>query len=119
MKRIGLLLGVFALLGLGIDGLAREASTITGEVIDFNCHLQKGEAGVGEAHKDCAVSCVRRGQTVAILAADGAYIVKGDLTRNKNEQLLDWVAKKVEATGEVSEMNGKKFIKLANLTPAH
>jgi hypothetical protein len=106
---------VVAALGASIS--AREVQTITGQVIDLNGYLRKSQAE-GETAKDVAVAAAKRGEPVAILTADGFYVVKGDWTKNKNEKLVEWMTQKVQATGEVRELNGKKFIELTDVKAA-
>jgi hypothetical protein len=85
--------------------------TVRGEVVDVACALSKGEAGKGEAHAACALSCAKGGRTVGILTAnDVIFEINGNYADNNNAKLLDFVAKKVEVTGEVSERGGKKLI---------
>jgi hypothetical protein len=119
MRRTAIaILAVFAIVALGAGLSAREVQTVTGEVIDLNCYLKKGDAGHGEAHKECAIACAKRGEPLAILAPDGFYAIKGDWTKNKNEKLIEWIAQTVRATGEVREVNGKKLILLTDIEPA-
>jgi GR25 family glycosyltransferase involved in LPS biosynthesis len=93
--------------------------TIKGEVVDVACSMSKGEGGHGDGHAACAMSCAKRGQPVGILTDDAIYEVTGEWAADKNAKLLDFVAKQVEVTGEVTEKDGKKMlavksIKLAN-----
>ena len=87
--------------------------TVKGEVVDIACATDKKEAGKGDAHAACAMSCAKKGQPVGVLTADAIYTVTGDYAANKNAKLLDFVAKQVEAKGHVSERDGKKVINIA------
>jgi hypothetical protein len=89
--------------------------TVKGEVVDIACATDKKDAGKGEAHAACALSCAKRGQPVGILTADAIYTVTGDYTANKNAKLLDFVAKKVIVTGEVTEKDGVKSINVKSI----
>jgi Mrp family chromosome partitioning ATPase len=89
--------------------------TVKGEVVDVACALGKGEEGKGEGHAACAMSCARRGQPVGILTADAVYEITGDYAANRNAKLLDFVAKRVEVTGEVSEKGGKKMMAVKSI----
>ena len=84
--------------------------TVKGEVVDIACALSKGDGGRGPAHAACAMTCARRGDSVGVITADAVYEITGDYAANRNAKLLDFVAKKVEVTGEVSEKSGKKLI---------
>ena len=82
--------------------------TVKGEVVDVSCSTSKGDGGKGDAHAGCALSCAKGGQPLGILTADALYVITGDWAANKNAKLLDFVAKTVEVTGEVSEKDGQK-----------
>src|SRR5262245_36272953 len=47
--------------------------TITGQVIDLNCHTTQGASGPG--HKQCAQACAKAGVALAILGTDGNVYV--------------------------------------------
>ena len=68
-------------------------------------------------HESCAVSCAKRGSPMGILASDGVYLIAGDYTKENNKRLIEYVAKKVEAKGEVTEKDGKKTIAVTLMTP--
>jgi hypothetical protein len=89
--------------------------TVTGEVVEIDCPLSKGNAGRGEAHAACAMSCARSGNQMAILAADAVYLVDGDYTANRNAKLLDFVARRVEAKGTIAEQGGTLRITVASM----
>ena len=98
--------------------LRAESKTVKGEVIDVMCHSKKPE-NTGASHADCALSCAKRGATMAIMTTDGAvYTIAGDYTADNNKKLLDYVAKTVEATGDVTEADGKKVINVASMKAA-
>ena len=109
MKRAMCLSAVVTLvLALAVTLAAREVKTISGELVDVQCYTKQGAKATGEAHKDCATSCAKRGSPMGILASDGVYTITGDYTSNKNEKLVEWVAKNVRATGEVGEKDGQR-----------
>jgi hypothetical protein len=95
-----------------------ELRTVTGEVVDLECSLTKGDGGRGDAHAACAMTCARRGNQMAILTADAVYLVEGDYTANRNAKLLDFVARKVEAKGSISERDGAMRINVASMAVA-
>lgn len=93
--------------------------TLKGEVVDVACSAKQGDGGRGDAHAGCALACAKKGLPVGILTADAIYTVVGDYAANSNGKLLDFVARKVLVTGEVTEKDGVrsinvKSIKLAN-----
>lgn len=91
--------------------------TVKGEVVDIACATDKErkDGGKGEAHAACALACAKKGMPVGILTADAIYTVTGDYAANKNAKLLDFVAKKVIVTGEVTEKDGVKSINVKSI----
>jgi hypothetical protein len=92
--------------------------TIKGEVVDVQCQLKKAPGGQGDAHKGCASACARKGAQMGILAEDAVYEIQGDFAANNNAKLLEFVATQVEATGDVTEKDGKKIITVTSMKPA-
>jgi hypothetical protein len=92
--------------------------TVKGEIVDIACATDKKEAGKGDAHAACAMACAKKGQPVGVLTADAIYTVTGDYAANKNAKLLDFVAKKVIVTGEVTEKDGVKTINVKSIKVA-
>ncbi len=90
---------------------------VKGEVVDIACATDKDQkdGGKGEAHAACAMSCAKRGQPVGLLTPDAIYQLTGDYAANKNAKLLDFIAKKVIITGEVSEKDGVKLINVKSI----
>ena len=95
-------------------GVAAEPHTIAGEVIDVRC-FEKAADNAGDAHVDCALSCARRGATLGIRTADGVYTITGEYTAEMNRRLIEFVARTVEATGEVSERDGRRTIRIREI----
>jgi hypothetical protein len=91
------------------------ADTVTGEVIEVECHIKLGANGTGEGHAECALKCARGGGELGILTAFGVYTITGEMTENNNAKLLDFVAKNVEVTGEVTEGHGDYWIEVASI----
>ncbi len=89
--------------------------TVKGEVVDVVCATDKKDAGKGDAHAACAMVCAKKGQPVGLLTPDAIYTLTGDYAANKNAKLLDFVAKKVIITGEVSEKDGVKSINVKSI----
>ena len=109
--------GVFAL-SLAMPAFASDM-TVKGEVVDVACSTSKKEAGKGAAHAGCAMVCAKKGQPVGILTADAIYTVTGDYAANSNAKLLDFVAKNVVVTGEVTEKDGQKTINVKSIKLAN
>ena len=92
--------------------------TIKGEIIDEPCYVGKNGAR-GEGHKGCALACAKRGNQMAIVDDKNTiYSITGDYAANKNEKLIPFVAETVEATGTVSEKDGKKTIVVTSIKKA-
>ena len=92
--------------------------TVKGEVVDVACQVKKAPGGQGDAHKGCANACAKKGAQMGILTADAVYEIQGDYAANNNAKLLEFVAAQVEATGEVSEKDGKKVITVTSMKAA-
>ena len=89
--------------------------TVKGEGVDTACATEKGAAGRGDAHSGCALTCAKDGKPLGILTDDAIYEVTGDLTANKSAKLLDFVAKVVTVTGDVTERDGKKLLNVRTI----
>jgi hypothetical protein len=98
--------------------LSAETKTVTGEVVDVACQTKKAPGGQGDAHKGCATACAKKGAAMGILASDAVYVIEGDYAANSNAKLLDFVATRVEATGEVTEKDGKKIMTVTSMKAA-
>ena len=103
---------------LGIPAFASDM-TVKGEVVDVACSVAKKDAGKGAAHATCAMVCAKKGQPVGILTADAVYTVIGDYTANSNAKLLDFVARTVIVTGEVTDKDGQKMINVKSIKLAN
>jgi type 1 fimbria pilin len=114
------LLAAFAFVAsIAVPAFANDV-TITGELVDVACALKKGEGGHGESHAACAMACAKRGQSQGILTSDAVYtIANGDYTADNNAKLIEFVAKKVTVTGEVSEKDGQKTITITSIKLAN
>jgi hypothetical protein len=113
MRRIAPYFLTLALAGIVLAPVSAQdkEKTIQGEVIDIKCHKGKG-------HEACATSCVRRGEAAGIKVGEEVYMIVGDFTADKNAKLVEFVAKDVEATGEIGEADGHKTIKVSKIALA-
>jgi hypothetical protein len=98
--------------------LVAAEKTVKGEVVDVQCQLKKAPGGQGDAHKGCATACAKRGSQMGILTEDAVYEIQGDFAADNNAKLMEFVAGQVEATGEVSEKDGKKTITVTSMKAA-
>lgn len=100
------------------SALSDKEVTVKGEVIDQPCYEGKNGAR-GEGHKGCALACAKRGNQLAIIDENNVvYSITGDYSANKNEKLVPFVAEMVEATGVVTEKDGKKSIAVSSIKKA-
>jgi hypothetical protein len=98
--------------------LFAESKTVKGEIVDVACNTKKAPGGHGDSHKGCATACAKKGAAMGILAEDAVYEIAGDYAADNNAKLLEFVATQVEATGEVSEKDGKKIITVSSMKAA-
>ena len=111
---ISLVAGAAFVVSLAMPAFAADM-TVKGEVVDIACSTKLKEKGHGPDHAGCTMDCAKKGQPVGILTADSVYTVTGDYAANKNAKLLDFVAKNVIVTGEVSEKDGVKSINVKSI----
>ena len=105
------------LAGLAPSVLAQDA-VLKGELVDSHCFM-KDKKNAGAGHRDCAMTCAKKGTPVALVTSDGVlYIVTGDLTKDSNAQLVPHLSHTVELSGVVSDQDGKKSIAAKSLKMA-
>lgn len=109
MKKLSLgVLGVAMAAALAMPVFAADPVKVTGELIDVMCG---GNKKADASHQACAESCAKRGEPVAVFAKDGMYVITGKLTADKNAKLIEFMAKQVTVTGEVTkDKDGKMSI---------
>jgi len=111
---ISLVAGAALVVALALPALAADM-TIKGDIVDVACATGTKHAGKGDDHIACAVAGAKRGDAIGVKTADALYTITGDYTANKNAKLLDFVARKVIATGEVTEKDGVKSINVKSI----
>ncbi|MDP1568460.1 MAG: hypothetical protein Q8L86_00530 [Vicinamibacterales bacterium] len=117
-KMFSILAGAAFVAAMTVAAPAAEPVSVTGELVEVACNNSKGEGGRGEAHANCAMACAKRGNQMGILTEDAIYLIAGDYSANNNAKLLDFVAKRVEARGEVSEKDGQTFLNVTSMMVA-
>jgi hypothetical protein len=114
------MLGVAAATVVFGTGLSAETKTVTGVLVDVMCNTKQGTAKATSAdHADCAGACAKKGSPLAVASEGGIYEVTGAWTENKNAKLIEFAGHKVEATGDVTEKDGKKTLVLSSIKMAH
>jgi hypothetical protein len=96
------------------------ATTITGEVMDPACFLEAGAKSVSKGHYQCAIDCIRSGQTLAIYDRDidRIYFIAGELPgQNPNAPLLPYIHQKVDVVGTVYHRSQAWGIVIVKVTP--
>jgi hypothetical protein len=93
-------------------------TTITGQVIDVNCHTTMGAAGAG--HKQCAQACAKAGVALAILGSDGTIYmpVSSKPGDPQNSRLMEFAESKVRVTGTHRFANGLHTIEIKTVSAA-
>lgn len=89
--------------------------TIKGDVVDVACATDKKYAGKLEDVIACSIAAVKKGDPLGVKTADALYTITGDYAANKNAKLLDFVPRKVIATGEVLEKDGVRTINVKSI----
>jgi hypothetical protein len=110
VNRLALALATAVALAGPVSG---QVPTVRGEVVALECVRTTADEGRGEAHAAHAMTVAKQGEPMAVLAEDGLYIVTGDYTANNNAKLLDFVARRVEAKGTITERDGAKYVNVA------
>src|SRR6185295_564639 len=100
------LLGILFLFLQSFNFKNNDSKTVTGEILDMKCYM--GSGAHGDSHKDCAITCIKGGAPMGILAEDGkVYLLVQD---SKNAGAYDDAKKhageKVTVTGTLSEKGG-------------
>ncbi|TAK13234.1 MAG: hypothetical protein EPO35_10555 [Acidobacteria bacterium] len=120
MKKLIVGLTAFAFVGLALAASVTAAAetTVMGKLKDVKC---AGDGKVDEAGADsdaCATACAKRGETMAVIAKDGMYIITGKFGENKNEKLIAFMGKELAVKGTVTEKDGKKMIDVTSISEA-
>jgi len=92
--------------------------TITGQVIDINCHTTMGASG--PTHKVCAQACAKAGVALAILGSDGIIYmpVSAKQADPQNSRLIDFAESKVKVTGVHKLVSGLHTIQIKTIAAA-
>ena len=94
-----------------------EEKTLQGEVLDLGCYL--AHDGKGPDHAMCAQMCVKNGQPMGLLTADGTvYVLTADHEDSKPfNQTKDYAGQKVEIRGSVGTNSGLKGLTVLAVKP--
>jgi len=89
--------------------------TIKGDVVDVACATDPKLAGKFDDVIACTIAAAKKGGPLGVKTADALYTITGDYAANKNAKLLDFLTKKVIATGEVLEKDGVRSINVKSI----
>jgi hypothetical protein len=82
-----------------------ETKTVTGEILDMECYMTSGAHGAD--HKECAASCISRGEPMGVLAEDGkVYLLIKGKDPAPFAEAKKHAGEMVTITGTLSEKNG-------------
>jgi hypothetical protein len=87
-----------------------EHVTIKGEVVDMWCYLEGGDRG--PAKKQCATTCAKAGNPIALLDEKGNLYVTAGLKDHQPAQavLLDKMSEQVTVSGTLVKKGGVQMI---------
>ena len=91
----------------GMKGMKTDKDiTVKGEIVDLACYLDHGATGM--KHQQCALTCLKGGQPMGLLAADGkVYLLLADHQDAKPfDEAKTYAALQVEITGPLAEKAG-------------
>lgn len=78
------------------------AIDVAGELVDLSCYNKDKAKNVGPAHQECAMTCAKKGMTVALVTDSGeVYAVGGDLAKDNNARLVRFMSQKVAVQGSL------------------
>jgi hypothetical protein len=110
--------GTVEVIGNGVtggSGAVLGSRTLIGEIVDSKCYLGVMNPGSTKPHRGCAVRCISGGMPPVLVVQEPGgtsyYMVQGSDSRMVNKEILDWVAKPVEITGEVVQLDNLLVLK--------
>jgi hypothetical protein len=93
-----------------------ETKTVTGEILDMKCFMTSGDHGPD--HKDCAASCISRGEPMGVLADDGkVYLIIKGKDAAAFEAAKKLAGEMAIVTGTLSEKNGVQALIVSEVKP--
>lgn len=89
--------------------------TVKGEVMDLACYSDHGAKGA--KHAECAAKCLKSGMPAGILSSTDnvLYVAIWKDHKDASKELAPYAGKNVEASGEVKEQNGVKFLVITSV----
>ncbi len=97
-------------------------ATITGEIVAASCYLEKGEAGRGPAHRECALRCIAEGRPPFVRDEETGRLYLAafpDSTSEERERWLAQVGNRVRVTGRIEERDGTRLLEVEEVRGEH
>jgi hypothetical protein len=118
MKKLTVGLTAFAFVGLALAGSVRAAAdtTVMGKLKDVKCASDGKADPEGSDGDACATACAKRGETMAVIAKDGMYVITGKYADDKNAKVIPFIGKELAVKGVVTEKDGKKMIDVTSIS---
>jgi hypothetical protein len=75
-----------------------------GTVVEQSCYRKLGaDKATAADHSACALDCVKKGQSLAIVTDDdGVRLIIGDMSKDNYAKMTQWIGKRVAVTGKSS-----------------
>jgi hypothetical protein len=118
MKKLVLGITAFAFVGLAFANTVRAAAdtTVMGKLKDVKCAGDGKSEPEGADGDACATACAKRGETMAVIAKDGMYVITGKYAEDKNAKIIPFMGKELAVKGVVTEKDGKKMIDVTSIS---
>jgi type 1 fimbria pilin len=116
MKRIAF--AVSLMMAVSGTVFAAESVTIKGEVIDTSCYATSGAKAKGEGHRECGISCIKKGAPAGLLenGTDKVYVlIPGQPMTSLPNTVVEKVAKQVSITGKVFTVGDSQFLSVESI----
>jgi len=119
MRRVlilGLLTALLMVFSGPVQGIAAEAVTVTGEIIDTYCYGLMGAKGA--SHRECAIDCVKKGIPAGLLedGTNKVYVLLPNKDRSPlPKAVIEKMAYKVTITGKVYTVGGSQFLTIESI----
>ncbi len=99
----------------GMEMGKAKSVTVKGEIIDLACYLDHGASGA--KHQQCALTCLKNGEPMGLLTADGkVYLLLADHQNAKPfDEAKGFAAQQVEVTGPEASKAGIEGLTVASV----